>query len=92
MSTAFMTDLSERLSNRVQLSSDALAAYEDATERAFGADVDYGHATLHCKGRPESVAYSYIGCRHDRWDPCPSLIAILLLCFVILSAPRLLTL
>jgi IS1 family transposase len=40
--TAFMTDLSERLSNRVQLSSDALAAYEDATERGFGADIDYG--------------------------------------------------
>lgn len=42
--TAFLTDLSERLSNRVQLSSDALAAYVDATERAFGADVDYGQA------------------------------------------------
>ena len=40
--TAFLTDLSDRLANRVQLSSDALAAYVDATERAFGADVDYG--------------------------------------------------
>jgi IS1 family transposase len=39
---AFMTDLSERLANQVQLSSDALAAYVDAVERAFGADVDYG--------------------------------------------------
>jgi hypothetical protein len=37
-----MTDLSERLANRVQISSDALAAYVDAVERAFGADVDYG--------------------------------------------------
>jgi IS1 family transposase len=42
--TAFLTDLSERLVNRVQLSSDGLAAYVDATERAFGADVDYGQA------------------------------------------------
>src|SRR5260221_1589757 len=42
--TAFMTDLAGRLSNRVQLSSDALAAYVDATERAFGGDVDYGQA------------------------------------------------
>ncbi len=42
--TAFLTDLSERLTNRVQLSSDALAAYVDATEQAFGADVDYGQA------------------------------------------------
>jgi hypothetical protein len=34
--------LSERLANRVQLSSDALTAYVEAVERAFGADVDYG--------------------------------------------------
>ena len=39
---AFMTDLSERLSNRVQISSDSLRSYEDAVEQAFGADVDYG--------------------------------------------------
>jgi len=39
---AFMTDLSERLSNRVQISSDSLSSYVDAVERAFGADVDYG--------------------------------------------------
>ena len=39
---AFMTDLSERLTNRVQISSDALRSYVDAVERAFGADVDYG--------------------------------------------------
>jgi hypothetical protein len=40
--TAVITDLSERLANRVQLSSDALGAYVEATERAFGADIDYG--------------------------------------------------
>jgi IS1 family transposase len=39
---AFMTDLSERLTNRVQISSDSLRYYVDAVERAFGADVDYG--------------------------------------------------
>jgi hypothetical protein len=38
----FMNDLSERLQNRVQLSSDALAAYVGATEQAFGMNVDYG--------------------------------------------------
>jgi IS1 family transposase len=38
----FMNDLSERLSNRVQISSDALRSYVDAIEEAFGADVDYG--------------------------------------------------
>jgi transposase-like protein len=39
---AFMTDLSERLSNRVQISSDSLRSYVDAVERAFGADVGCG--------------------------------------------------
>jgi len=37
-----MNDLAGRLKNRVQLSSDALAAYVDAVEESFGADVDYG--------------------------------------------------
>ena len=39
---AFMNDLSGRLANRVQISSDALTSYVDAVEQAFGADVDYG--------------------------------------------------
>ena len=39
---AFIKDLSERLDNRVQLSSDALSAYVEAVEQAFGSEVDYG--------------------------------------------------
>jgi len=39
---AFLKDLESRLTNRVQLSSDALSAYVEASEAAFGADVDYG--------------------------------------------------
>ncbi len=39
---AFMSDLSERLMNRVQISSDSLRSYVDAVEWAFGSDVDYG--------------------------------------------------
>jgi IS1 family transposase len=39
---AFISDLAGRLKNRVQLSSDALAAYVEAVEQGFGADVDYG--------------------------------------------------
>ena len=39
---AFVSDLAGRMKNRVQLSSDALKAYEDAVERGFGSDVDYG--------------------------------------------------
>jgi len=37
----FMEDLAGRLNNRIQLSSDALGAYADAVERAFGAEIDY---------------------------------------------------
>jgi IS1 family transposase len=39
---AFVGDLAGRLSNRVQISSDALRAYVDAIEQTFGADVDFG--------------------------------------------------
>lgn len=39
---AFMDDLAARVKNRIQLSSDAMAAYPDAVERAFGSEVDYG--------------------------------------------------
>lgn len=34
-------DLAGQLKNRIQLSSDALPAYADAVERAFGAEIDY---------------------------------------------------
>lgn len=50
--TEFMTDLSGRLDNRVQISSDALAAYVEATERAFGADVDYGRIIKYYEAEP----------------------------------------
>jgi IS1 family transposase len=49
---AFIVDLSERLANRVQLSSDALAAYVEATERTFGADVDYGQIVRFYEAEP----------------------------------------
>jgi IS1 family transposase len=42
MANTFIEDLAARLSNRVQLSSDAFMAYVDAVERGFGAAVDYG--------------------------------------------------
>ena len=37
----FVADVSARMRNRVQISTDGLAAYVDAIEQAFGADVDY---------------------------------------------------
>jgi IS1 family transposase len=39
---AFMADLATRVSKRIQISTDALAAYPDAIDRGFGAEVDYG--------------------------------------------------
>ena len=49
---AFMSDLSERLANRVQISSDALSSYVDAVERSFGADVDYGQVVKFYDAEP----------------------------------------
>jgi hypothetical protein len=40
------------LVNRVQLSSDALRAYVEATEQAFGAEVDYGQAVKFYEAEP----------------------------------------
>jgi IS1 family transposase len=42
MANCFMEDLAARLAHRVQISSDALKAYQGAIDRAFGAEVDYG--------------------------------------------------
>jgi IS1 family transposase len=49
---AFMNDLSGRLRNRVQISSDALNAYVEATERAFGMDADYGQVVKYYEAEP----------------------------------------
>ena len=37
----FMLDLAERVSGRIQLSTDAFLPYLEATEDAFGSDIDY---------------------------------------------------
>ena len=41
-----------RLANRVQISSDALAAYVGAIERGFGRDVDYGQIVKFYEAEP----------------------------------------
>ena len=38
---AFVSDVASRIANRVQISSDALSAYVEAVEQAFGANVDF---------------------------------------------------
>ena len=40
--TAFVSDVADRMKNRVQISTDGLKAYVDAVGIAFGGDVDYG--------------------------------------------------
>jgi IS1 family transposase len=39
---AFMQDVASRMKNRLQISTDGLAAYVEAVEKAFGSNVDYG--------------------------------------------------
>lgn len=48
----FMLDLSERLTNRVQLSTDGLQSYIHAVEDSFGADVDYGQVVKFYDAEP----------------------------------------
>ena len=61
----FMSDLAGRVKNRVQISSDSLAAYENAIEQGFGSEVDYGKVVktysvtpLGNAAKPASVRYS----------------------------------
>ena len=51
---AFMIDLSSRLENRVQLSSDSLHDYIEAVELGFGASVDYAQVVKAYEAVPTS--------------------------------------
>ncbi len=60
---AFMSDLASRINNRVQISSDSLAAYEDAVERSFGTDADYAqivktYSVTNLGGKAANIRYS----------------------------------
>ena len=60
----FMMDLSERLTGRVQLTSDGLRVYEGAVEDAFGADVDYAQLIkVFGDPREKAVRYSPATCK-----------------------------
>jgi IS1 family transposase len=57
----FVFDLSNRVTNRVQISSDSLKAYAEAIEYTFGGDVDYGQIVktyASSKALPLSSRYS----------------------------------
>jgi len=56
---AFMRDLSGRLVNRVQLTSDGHKAYLSAVERHFGNDIDYAMLVKHYGPAPEGPQRRY---------------------------------
>ena len=45
--SVFMNDLKQRLTNRVQLTSDGLLSYPEAIRKAFGKDIDYAQLIKH---------------------------------------------
>jgi IS1 family transposase len=51
----FMADLSKRLANRVQLTSDGMQGYPAAVARHFGSDVDYAVLNKSYEGGPSVV-------------------------------------
>lgn len=56
---AFVKDVSGRLKNRVQISSDALRAYVEAVEQGFGGEVDYGQIVkAYSASEPQPGRYS----------------------------------
>ena len=55
----FVRDLAERLTDRVQLTSDGHKAYLDAVERAFGDDIDYAMLVKHYGAAPEGPTRRY---------------------------------
>lgn len=58
----FIDDLKERLSRRIQLTTDGHRAYLDAVEDAFGADIDYAVLVKLYGASQEEVRYSPAEC------------------------------
>lgn len=55
----FIDDLSRRLANRIQLSSDGHKAYLDVVEGAFGGEIDYAMIVKMYGTAPESAKGRY---------------------------------
>ncbi|MGB3272099.1 MAG: helix-turn-helix domain-containing protein [Xanthobacteraceae bacterium] len=73
---AFMDDLSRRLVNRVQLTSDGHKAYLEAVEGAFGGDIDYAMLVKIYGTSPDSAKGRYspaecTGARKERIEGNP---------------------
>lgn len=71
----FMSDVAERLANRVQLTTDGHGPYLDAVEGAFGVDVDFATLIKLYGQAPEGqVRYSppvCVGARKEGWTGKP---------------------
>jgi len=57
---AFISDLADRLANRVQLTTDGYRAYLGAVEEAFGADIDYAILDKMYGPEPKDISTSYV--------------------------------
>jgi IS1 family transposase len=55
----FLADLKDRLANRVQMTTDGYRAYLDATERAFGTEIDYAQLQKIYGAAPEGPQVRY---------------------------------
>ncbi len=72
----FMDDVARRLTSRVQLTSDGHAAYLEAVEGTFGADIDYAQLVKIYGAAPEAFKGCYspsecIGARKQRVEGSP---------------------
>ena len=72
----FIQDLSLRLDNRIQLSTDGLISYIDAVERAFGTEVDYAQIVKEYGTTPEDGRHRYRGSTKKKISGSPNTNAI----------------
>jgi IS1 family transposase len=56
---AFVEDVSVRMKNRIQLSSDAMTHYANAVEKSFGAEIDYGQIVKVFRAQEETESRRY---------------------------------
>jgi IS1 family transposase len=73
---AFMQDVASRMKNRLQISTDGLAADVAAVEKAFGGDVDYGqivktYGTQEVNGVRRYSPPEFVSCGKERINGVP---------------------
>ena len=94
--TEFLQDVADRISTRIQLTTDGLKVYLEAVEGAFGAEIDYAQLVKLYGASQEETRYSPAECigadiRVIQGDPDPAPVEVLsipggqLLIYVILA-------